>query len=74
MQLDLKNAQIVVNEKGDRSVWVRDPHGEIEIVFHREYAKRLQQEYEEQLKTGAGKWDMRVQVNIQIKEPTGKLG
>ena len=71
MQLGRKNAQVIVGGRGD-SVVVVDGLGNT-FVFNGPPASQLREEYEQQLKTGAGKFNMRFQVDIEVEEPIGRM-
>jgi hypothetical protein len=67
MQIDVIDAQ--VNKRPDGSVEVLGQ--EAHLVFKGKYAEKVWFAYQEQLKAGAGKWDLRIHVNIEVEEPTG---
>jgi hypothetical protein len=67
LSLEVKNAQILVQMPGE-SVFIASQDGST-FTFRGDQAKRLRDKYAEQKRKS--KWDMRVQVNIEVAEPKG---
>jgi hypothetical protein len=53
-------------------VVVQDDMGS-RLVFHGDHAKKLRDKYDEELKTRAGKFHMRVDISVDFEEPTGRM-
>jgi hypothetical protein len=70
MQQKIKYAQVIVGGQGD-SVVVVDGLGNI-FVFAGPCASQLREEYERQLRTRAGKFSLRFQVDVEVEEPIGR--
>lgn len=66
MQIDVTDAQLI---KHENEVHVMGQMGQ--IVLKGQYAETVWAFYQEQLKTGAGKFEMRFPINIEVEEPTG---
>ena len=66
MQIDVTDAQLINHEN---EVHVMGKTGQ--IVLSGKYAETVWAYYEQQKQTGAGKFDMRFQIDIEVEEPTG---
>ena len=69
MQIDVIEAQI--NKRPDGSIEVLGQSGH--IVFTHKYAEKMWGRISTAVKAGTGKFDMRVALNIEVEEPTGKI-
>ena len=69
IQIDVIHAAL--NKRRDGVVEVLGHSGN--LVFEGSYAEKLWAAYQEQLKTGAGKWDLRILLCIEVEEPTGQI-
>jgi hypothetical protein len=69
MQIDVIDSR--VNRRPDGSIDVVGQSGC--LIFKGSYAEKLWALYQEQLKTGAGKWDLRILLCIEVEEPTGQI-
>ena len=69
LRLDYQRAQFVKGTDG--CVYVVSTDGTT-LIFRNESAKQLRHKHADQSKSGAGKWDFRIQLNIQIAAPIGK--
>lgn len=67
MRFELKNARVTSGGLSG-SVVVFDPSGNT-LVLRGDYASQLLETYAEQLKAGAGEFNMQVQIDVDIDAP-----
>jgi hypothetical protein len=69
MQIDVIEAQLIQHKDG---VHVSGQEG-VAFVLKGKYAEKVWAQYEQQLKAGAGQFDLRIRINVDVAEPIGVI-